>query len=233
MGFLRDGRVIPEHAPVGESQANGAVESAIKRLKGQIRTMELFLENKIGVKVEEEHQIWEWMVEFCAETFCRYHVGADGFTALKRLKGREPNKAAAGFGERVLFRVPKPALRKKNGMEPRWEPGVLAGFEWMSNEYITVTERGAMKTHTIAHMAEEDAWNKDELSKLTGTPLKPMPGRQPSELPCYIKNDGNVVQTMEVEKDEVDDDEGEDRVVYPRPKALPRKFFVKREDVEQ
>lgn len=53
VGSLQEIRVIPEHSPMGESQANGAVESMIKRLKGQMRTWKLVLENKPGAKIEE------------------------------------------------------------------------------------------------------------------------------------------------------------------------------------
>ena len=36
VGSIREGRIIPEHSPVGESQANGAVESMIERLERKI-----------------------------------------------------------------------------------------------------------------------------------------------------------------------------------------------------
>jgi len=36
-----DIQIIPEESPVGESQSNGEVESAIKQVQGQFRTMRL------------------------------------------------------------------------------------------------------------------------------------------------------------------------------------------------
>ena len=44
-------RSVKEHSPVGESQANGAVESAIKSVQGQVRTLKSNLENSIGQRL--------------------------------------------------------------------------------------------------------------------------------------------------------------------------------------
>ena len=40
--------IVPEEVPVGESQANGEVEQAINRVKAQVRTMRLSLQEHIG-----------------------------------------------------------------------------------------------------------------------------------------------------------------------------------------
>ena len=64
------GRLTAEHPQVGESQANGAVESTIKKLKGQMGTSKLFPEKQLEHNIEEDHSRWEWMVEFCTDTVC-------------------------------------------------------------------------------------------------------------------------------------------------------------------
>ena len=53
----------------------------------------ILFENKLKDKVVEDHPLWDWMVEFSADTFCRYGVGPGGLTAFKRLKGRDSHEA--------------------------------------------------------------------------------------------------------------------------------------------
>ena len=43
--------LILEESPVGEHQANGLVESTVRQVQGQVRTMKDALETRIGVKI--------------------------------------------------------------------------------------------------------------------------------------------------------------------------------------
>ena len=47
--------VMPEESPVGESQANGEVENAVRMIKAQVRKMRLSLESRYRVKLRENH----------------------------------------------------------------------------------------------------------------------------------------------------------------------------------
>ena len=49
----------PECSPVGESPANAAVESAIFRVQGQMRTMKADLESKLGQKIQREGSLFK------------------------------------------------------------------------------------------------------------------------------------------------------------------------------
>ena len=81
--------VAVENSPVGESKCNGVAESAIKRFQGQVCTIKLALAEVVGAKLDIQPNIWQWLVEFAAETFSRYKVGNDGLTPYKRIKGRD------------------------------------------------------------------------------------------------------------------------------------------------
>lgn len=54
---------------VGGSKANGAIECAIKRLQGQVRTVRVAMEEAIGRSISADPQLWQWLVECCVDTF--------------------------------------------------------------------------------------------------------------------------------------------------------------------
>ena len=45
---------------------NGKVERAVQTMEGQIISMALALEMRYGVKIDENHSIWPWMVSYAA-----------------------------------------------------------------------------------------------------------------------------------------------------------------------
>ena len=49
--------MISENSPVGESQSNDMVESAIKQIQGQIRTMRFALETNINRNLKFDEQV--------------------------------------------------------------------------------------------------------------------------------------------------------------------------------
>ena len=59
--FVRDRP--PKNSEVGESQSNGEVENAIKRLQEQLRMLKDDLEAKTGLDIEMRHPIIPWLVE--------------------------------------------------------------------------------------------------------------------------------------------------------------------------
>jgi len=95
--------ILPERAPVGDSQSNGEVENTGKRIQGQARTVKLGLEARIKGEIPEEHDIVPWIVRAGVATLNRYAVGYDGKTPWERLKGRPFNKEGAEFGETVCY----------------------------------------------------------------------------------------------------------------------------------
>ena len=78
--------VVLEHSLAGESQSNGAVEDAIKRLQGQIMAVQSSLEHSFGEKIEVISDVWHWMIERVADTFNRRRIGVDGVTPYKGIR---------------------------------------------------------------------------------------------------------------------------------------------------
>ena len=61
-GRAGDG-AVPQYPPAGESQSNGAVENAVKLIKGMIRVHIIALERKLGVTIPVSRPIVARMVE--------------------------------------------------------------------------------------------------------------------------------------------------------------------------
>ena len=71
-----------EHPPPYDSQANGAVEAAVKQVRGRLRTMKLCLERRIGKRIPPRHPIMTWLVPHVS-AILRYRArGVDGNKAV-------------------------------------------------------------------------------------------------------------------------------------------------------
>ena len=103
MRRLRDTRTIPIDSPVGESERNGRVENAIRRIQDKARTIEAQVEGETGVEVSKLDGFMSWLTRWAAELTTRYSVGKDGETAHERLKGKSCTKPMAQLGESVMY----------------------------------------------------------------------------------------------------------------------------------
>ena len=108
-----DIQIIPEESPVGESQSNGDVESAIKQVQGQYRTMRLSMQSSYKQVIPDDHVASVWLVPHSAQTLNRYLVGQDGKTARQRLRGRVFKTPLVEYGECVWYLRAKSAGKDK------------------------------------------------------------------------------------------------------------------------
>ena len=76
-----------ENSRVGDSDSNGKIERNIREVKGMIRTFRCDIESKTGKAVKLDDPIVPWIVRHAAYVITRCRVGADGKTALQRIKG--------------------------------------------------------------------------------------------------------------------------------------------------
>ena len=77
-----------------------------------IRTMRSAPEEKRGVKLDVEHRVWPWLVEYAAYLLTRAEVGADGKSAYERSRGKVSKLTGVEFGEGVLWKRRRWAARK-------------------------------------------------------------------------------------------------------------------------
>ena len=69
---MHPNKVIPVNSPVGESECNGRVENAIKRIQEKVRTIRHQIEHNIKCKIFDEAPIISWLVRLPAELIFKY-----------------------------------------------------------------------------------------------------------------------------------------------------------------
>ena len=69
-----------EESPVGDHQANGDIESAVKMLQAQMRATRFGLESRLGRQLAHEDPISTWIPTFAGDTIARFRTGPDGKT---------------------------------------------------------------------------------------------------------------------------------------------------------
>ena len=70
----RLGATTPIESPVRESQCNGAVEQAVRRWQGQLRTLKGHFEANMGKKLPVAHPLMGWLVIWAGEILLKYKV---------------------------------------------------------------------------------------------------------------------------------------------------------------
>ena len=93
----RGEEIIMEESPAYEHRSNGEVERAIQTVQGQIRTLKSALESRYAWQMPPDGDILPWMVRHAGNMINRYHKGADGMTAYRRLKGKEFKRDVAEY----------------------------------------------------------------------------------------------------------------------------------------
>lgn len=99
--------LVMEETLVGDSQSGGMFENAVKRMQGNARTYKLAVEQRLGLHIPEDHPIMSWLIRHSTANDNRFHVGKDGMTALRRLRGRNFRRKIVEFAECVWYLVPK------------------------------------------------------------------------------------------------------------------------------
>ena len=77
-----------------EHQANGVIESTVRAVQEQCRTVRLAVEEGYKTRLKESDPIWAWLVRAAPNIIKRYQDGVDGKTAWFRLKGKPFKRSA-------------------------------------------------------------------------------------------------------------------------------------------
>ena len=159
---------------MGDSQSNGEVEVTNQMVQGQVRTVKAQLEQRLGEAVPLNSDLLPWLVSHSGTTISRYHVGKDGFTSYRRLKGRAFVRPCTELGECIWYLKHKSA--KRGTLQPRWADGVFLGIREESGEIIVGTPEGVLKARTFRRKgSSEERWNRDFLMSVKGIPWEPVP----------------------------------------------------------
>ena len=117
------------NSPVGDSQSNGRVENAIKKVRNMVKTILSSLESRWGVRVSRDHPVYPWVFEWAADLMTRFaHVGDLGKTAVQLIRGSKSSRNIAQFGEDLVQTAETiwSSSRKHGGHVLRWH---LSGHE--------------------------------------------------------------------------------------------------------
>ena len=84
----RPGLTRPENPPSYKPASNGACEKAVQDVSAHVRALKLAPEARLGISLEEDHPIMEWIIVHASFLLTRFSVGHDGMTPIERLTGK-------------------------------------------------------------------------------------------------------------------------------------------------
>ena len=140
--------MVIENSPVHSSKSSGIIERVIQIVQGLVRTLRSAVEERWGVKLDAEHVVWPWLVEYAGWVLTRAEVGKDGKTAYERSRGKRARLPGVEFGEGVLWK-----RRREGGplgkLTCMWEDGIFLGVKGSTGEMIVGDQKGVWRTRTI------------------------------------------------------------------------------------
>ena len=226
----------PQNSPVGESQSNGAVENAIKRVQGQLRTLKLATEKRIRKRITSEHPAFAWLLEWAATILNRYVKGTSGHTPYKMITGKETKRPIAEFGERVLYMPLKSSAAVEGKMEERYHQGIWLGLRQKSDEALIGTENGVIKVRSVRRVVEEKRWEAKLFMGLKGTPQQPIPGRIDDHVPTATGKMGSKEDEHDHQVPMPDLPEADPHIdlrAAPAPDRSAPRMYVKQTDIDK
>ena len=219
---VRDARTdetVVEHSAKGDSQSNSIAEKAVQDFEGLMRTWMSVLQDKYKADIPAEHPIVAFLVEYIGEMYNSTHIGSDGKTPYKRIKGRDSTKNLIPFGEKVLYKRDKPT-GKKNKLEEKFREGIWAGVIGTSKEHIVLTQTGPKTARTIRRVENDGKYDLELLSKVVGRPLVDVEEDHESDSEV---DKGTLVECQVKEREEGHQEEVQE---------LKRRWKITKEDIE-
>jgi hypothetical protein len=171
-------RTVIRNSPLYSHQSNGTVERAIGEISATVRTIIFQLEDKLGVAIPPTHILMPWIVRHVAWSATRFRVRNRGATSFRLLYDKDYHGELGSFGEQVHYELAGP----RGKLEVRWETGTYVGELDTTDEHLVCGQSGCYTARTIRRMPEDDRWNANAVSKMTGTPWEPRPASNPLEL---------------------------------------------------
>ena len=115
----------------------------MQSVQGVVRTLRSALEWRWGVKLEVNHLVWPWLVEYASFLLTRFEVGKDGKTSYERAKGKTAKVQGMEFGEGAWWKK-----RREGGplakLTCMWQDGIYLGVKGSTGEVIIGDEKGVL-----------------------------------------------------------------------------------------
>ena len=163
-------QAMEEHPPPYDSQANGKVESAVKSVRGMVRTLQVALEEQLQSKIPATHPIMHWLVGHAADILTWRIRNVDGLTAYQRARGKPFVYKLIGFGERCNYKFNS---KVPVGESDRWDLGIYIGRDKLNGQHVLFNPARSevCRARTIMRLPNAQKWCRDSVAKVSATPF--------------------------------------------------------------
>ena len=158
----------PERSAPGESASNGLAERAVQSPEGQVRTMNLALQDRLQCEINSDHPSMQWMVMHAAfpRTVCL--ECADGTTGYENWRGQNARFRMPEFGETIIYFVP---AKRRHNLDAKWNFGIFLGRSYVTDQNIIGLKYGTVtRARSIARTTPDKQWQKDRILRMASTP---------------------------------------------------------------
>ena len=199
------------NSPVGESQSNGRVENAIRRIQEKARALRHHLERGIQQRIPDDSSIMAWFVRWAGGLISKYAIGDDGRSAYERIRGEQCAVPVVPFGEAAMY-LPLKTAKHTNG-EAVKRMGVWLGTIERIEETLVGAIAGVIKCRTVSRLPGNERWNTRLTLDMQRVPWEPVLGRPGQHIPVEIDPHGRAMYEAEEnilpKKEDGDEDEQE------------------------
>ena len=160
--------VIPEGPLEGDHMVNGRLETAVREVKRQCRTLRISVEQNTSVRIADDSPLLSWLPRFAAQVMNNMRIGKNGKTSEMRRTGRRWRKPMAQFGEKVWFR--KIGEDGVSSFASRMTQGIFLGHHDRTGAVLCITKDGVVRGKSWTRQTLSDAWDSTNWEGLCGTP---------------------------------------------------------------
>ena len=145
-----------EVSSVGQSQANGLGEGAVREVKCKFRWLRFCAEERLGGEIPSDHPVLAWLVQFCCLCINVGRRYADGKTAFELRCGRSWKRSLCNFVERAKW-LPSGKREGTDHADFCMEGiflGVLIGPKSTTDDFLIGTPPGVFQARAIRRYPE-------------------------------------------------------------------------------
>ena len=140
----------------------------------------------IGVCLEDEDVVLQWLARWAAMAYNRFQVGSDGRTAYQRQLGKACRQEVVPFGEKVLYKELKRSGDRKDVMDINWHERIWLGHARSTSEVLIGTTDGVIKAWAVKRLAPSSRWDRSLVQGMKGTPKRPDPSMPGVDVPTRL-----------------------------------------------
>ena len=167
---------IPRECPVGDHQANGHAESAVRQVKDMMRTIRIGLERNLGQILDETDPILTWLPTFSADAVSIFRKMKDGKTRYEKETGKRWSRPRLSFGERCMLKLAEEKTgAKKRDWKPRMTEVRFVGYHSRTGALLGLTRDGLKIGTRVSRLPASERWLLDGWSELRGLPWEVAP----------------------------------------------------------